>query len=100
MDFGSFRRERLTRPLFNWAKGALPAISDTEREALEAGDVWWDAELFTGTPDWRKLLATPPARLTAREQAFLDGPVEALCRQLDDWRIKTRRELGLDATLP
>ena len=87
MEFRSFRRERITRPLFAWARRALPAMSDTEREALEAGDVWWDAELFTGSPDWRKLLATPPARLTAAEQTFLDGPVEELCRQLDDWRI-------------
>ena len=87
MSFKSFRRDYLTRPLFGWARGALPAMSETEREALEAGDVWWDAELFTGSPNWEKLLATPPATLSEREQAFLDGPVEALCAMLDDWRI-------------
>ncbi|MDP6706963.1 MAG: acyl-CoA dehydrogenase [Alphaproteobacteria bacterium] len=87
MTFASYRRERLSRPIFKWARHALPAMSETEREALEAGDVWWDAELFTGSPDWRRLLEVPPATLNEREQAFLDGPVENLCRQLDDWRI-------------
>jgi len=87
MSFQSFRRDRLSRPLFGWARRALPAMSETEREALEAGDVWWDAELFTGSPEWRRLLATPPARLSEREQAFLDGPVEELCAMVDDWRV-------------
>ena len=59
MSFASFRRERLSRPIFKWAKGVLPAMSETEREALEAGDVWWDADLFTGSPNWRRLLAVP-----------------------------------------
>ncbi len=83
----SFRRDFITRPIFSWARGALPAMSDTEREALEAGDVWWDADLFTGNPDWSKLLATAPATLTAEEQAFLNGPVDELCAMLDEWKI-------------
>src|SRR5216684_2612259 len=87
MNVSSWRREYLTRPIFGWAKNALPTMSDTEREALEAGDVWWDAELFTGNPDWSKLLATPKATLSAEEQAFLDGPVEELCALCDDWKI-------------
>ncbi|HXM31215.1 MAG TPA: acyl-CoA dehydrogenase, partial [Xanthobacteraceae bacterium] len=86
-NISSWRREYLTRPIFGWAKKALPTMSDTEREALEAGDVWWDAELFTGNPDWSKLLATPKATLSAEEQAFLDGPVEELCALCDDWKI-------------
>ncbi len=81
------RRDFITRPIFKWAKGVLPSISDTEREALEAGDVWWDAELFAGNPDWDKLLAVPEAKLSAEEQAFLDGPVNELCAMLDDWKI-------------
>ena len=81
------RRDFLTRPIFAWAKKAMPAMSDTEREALEAGDVWWDADLFTGNPDWSKLLATEPAKLTAEEEAFLNGPVDELCAMLDDWKI-------------
>ena len=66
---------------------ALPRLSDTEREAIEAGDVWWDADLFSGNPDWTKLLDFPPATLSAEERAFLDGPVEELCRMLDEWQI-------------
>ena len=83
----SFRRDFITKPIFSWAHGVLPTMSDTEREALEAGDVWWDADLFTGNPDWSKLLATAPATLTDEEKAFLHGPVDELCAMLDEWKI-------------
>ncbi len=83
----SFRRDWITKPIFRMAQHALPRLSDTEREAIEAGDVWWDADLFTGNPDWRKLLAFAPAKLSEEEQQFLDGPVEDLCRMLNDWKI-------------
>jgi acyl-CoA dehydrogenase len=83
----SFRRDFITKPIFSWARGVLPTMSDTEREALEAGDVWWDADLFTGNPDWSKLLATAPATLTNEEKAFLSGPVDELCKMFDEWKI-------------
>jgi acyl-CoA dehydrogenase len=83
----SFRRDTLTKPIFAFARGLLPAMSDTEREALEAGDVWWDADLFSGNPDWSKLLNVAPAALTSEETAFLNGPVDELCAMLDEWRI-------------
>src|SRR5579871_4655655 len=83
----SWRREWLSAPIYRLARRVLPSLSATEREAIEAGDVWWDADLFSGNPDWAKLLATPPATLTAEEQAFLEGPVEELCGMLDDWKI-------------
>jgi acyl-CoA dehydrogenase len=83
----SFRRDLITRPIFKWAHKALPPMSDTEREALEAGDVWWDADLFTGNPDWSKLLAFAPATLTGEEKAFLSGPVEELCGMIDEWKV-------------
>src|ERR1700694_3402430 len=72
----SFRRDRLPGPIFRWAQRVLPSLSATEREAIEAGDVWWDADLFSGNPDWGKLLATPPAQLSAEGHAFLVAPVE------------------------
>jgi acyl-CoA dehydrogenase len=81
------RRPLLIKPFFYRFRRMLPPISRTEREALEAGTVWWDGELFSGNPDWNKLLSTPKPELTAEERAFLDGPVEELCRMLDDWRI-------------
>ena len=92
MSLSSFRRDFISKPIFRWAGRALPQLSATEREAIEAGDVWWDADLFGGNPDWTKLLNFPPARLSTQEQAFLDGPVEELCRMLDEWQINW--ELG------
>ena len=84
----TFRRRWLTAPIFEWAQRALPGMSETERVAIEAGDVWWDAALFSGVPDWRQLLAIPPAQLSDEERAFLDGPVEQLCRMIDDWQVR------------
>jgi acyl-CoA dehydrogenase len=81
------RRALLSGPLFSWFKTVLPAMSATEKEALDAGTVWWDAELFSGRPDWKKLFDMPAPSLTREEQAFVDGPVEELCHMLDDWKI-------------
>ncbi len=85
------RRAVLTKPLFGIFKRVLPQMSQTEREALDAGSVWWDADLFSGRPDWNKLLAYPAPKLTAEEQAFVDGPVEKLCALLDEWDINHER---------
>ncbi len=84
---GNLRRRFVTPRLFAWARRNLPPISQTEREALAAGDVWWDGELLGGKPDWDKLLDFEPARLTTAERDFIDGPVAELCGMLDDWRI-------------
>jgi len=87
LNVPALRRDLLSRPLLKVFRKMLPRMSDTEREALEAGTVWWDAELFSGRPDWQKLLGFPQPRLGKEEQEFLDGPVEELCRMLDDWKI-------------
>ncbi len=92
LNFTRFRREQLTAPLLRFYRTLVPQLSATEREALEAGTVWWDGELFTGLPDWSRLAALPPPQLTAEERAFLDGPTQELCRRLDDWEIT--HELG------
>jgi acyl-CoA dehydrogenase len=81
----------LTRPFMKKYLKLLPAMSSTEREALDAGTVWWDGELFTGGPNWQKLMSAKPPVLTPAEQAFLDGPCEELCAMLDDWDITHRR---------
>ncbi|NWG72924.1 MAG: acyl-CoA dehydrogenase, partial [Parvularculaceae bacterium] len=81
------RRTLLTRPIFAAYRKVLPQMSDTEREALEAGTVWWEGELFRGNPDWRKLQGYPVPRLTPEEQAFLDHEVEEACRLVDDWQV-------------
>jgi acyl-CoA dehydrogenase len=75
----------------------LPKMGDTEKVALEAGTVWWDGELFSGAPDWPKLLAFPKAGLSDRERAFLEGDVEELCRLLDDWAILQAGDLPKEA---
>jgi acyl-CoA dehydrogenase len=81
------RREKVTRRLLDEYRKMLPSMSDTEREALEAGNVWWDGELFSGKPDWDRLMSFPAPRLSKEEQAFFDGPCEELCRMLDDWEV-------------
>src|SRR5580704_7885076 len=85
------RKALITRPFMKAYLKLLPPMSQTEREALEAGTVWWDGELFTGAPKWPKLLSAKPPALSAEEQAFLDGPCEELCRMLDDWNITHER---------
>src|SRR5579859_870494 len=91
LNIRPLRRRVLTRPFMKKYRKLLPAMSSTEREALDAGTVWWDGELFTGGPDWRKLMAAKAPALTPAEQAFLDGPCEELCAMLDDWDITHRR---------
>jgi len=85
------RREKITKPMLAVYRKMLPKMSDTEREALEAGSVWWDGELFSGMPDWDRLMSFPAPVLSEEEQAFLDGPCEELCRMLDDWEICHQR---------
>lgn len=81
------RRYLVTNQILKIFRKMLPQISQTEQEALDAGTVWWEGDLFSGKPDWKKLLAYPKPQLTAEEQAFLEGPVEQLCAMLDEWRI-------------
>ena len=82
-----YRREKITKPLLAVYRTMLPSMSDTEREALEAGNVWWDGELFSGMPDWDRLMSYPAPKLSDEEQAFLDGPCDELCSMLDEWEI-------------
>ncbi len=88
------RRKVFSAPLFNWFQKTLPPMSKTERDAIDAGTVWWDGELFSGRPDWDQLLAYPKVQLTEEEQAFIDGPTEQLCAMVSDWQI------GQDMDLP
>ena len=81
-------RERLvSTPLLKYVRAVLPPMSETERAAIDAGTVWWEAELFRGAPDFEKLKNYPEATMTAEEQAFVDGPTEKLCAMMDDWQI-------------
>jgi acyl-CoA dehydrogenase len=82
------RREVVTRPAFGMVKRILPPVSKTEQEAIDAGTLGFDAELFSGRPDWTKLRAAGPVVLTDAEQSFLGNETEQLCQMLDDWEIR------------
>ena len=81
------RRSVITRPIFSTYRKVLPQMSDTERDALEAGTVWWEGELFRGKPDWQKLHGYPQPTLTPAEQSFLDIECEEACRLVNDWQV-------------
>ncbi|MCG8434062.1 MAG: acyl-CoA dehydrogenase family protein, partial [Gammaproteobacteria bacterium] len=81
------RRRLISDRLLDFYRNSMPDISQTERDALEAGSTWWDAELFTGMPKWKELLEFPGAKLSEEERAFIDGPAEELCAMLDDYQI-------------
>ncbi len=87
-------RRRLVSPiLLKLMTGYVPGVSDTEKLALEAGTVWWDRDLFSGRPDWGKLIDFRPRELTPAERAFLDGPVNHLCAMVDDWQARRDGDL-------
>ncbi|MEX1074643.1 MAG: acyl-CoA dehydrogenase family protein, partial [Burkholderiales bacterium] len=91
LNLPALRRRLLSDPVLAVYRRILPDMSPTEKEAIDAGTVWWDADLFSGRPDWERLLATPAPRLSAEEQAFVDGPVEEACAMADDWEITHER---------
>ncbi len=86
LNVKSIRRRWLSDPFLAIYRKMLPSLSDTERVALEAGTVGWEGELFAGNPDWDALLDQQWPDLNETEQAFVDGPVEALCKMLDPWK--------------
>jgi acyl-CoA dehydrogenase len=88
LNLPPLRQRLITSFIFKPFKAVLPEMSSTEREALEAGDVWWEAEMFRGRPEWDKLLDFPYTALTPQEQAFLDTEVEQVCRMVDDWKCE------------
>ncbi len=91
LNVNSLRRSLVSDRILPQLRKALPPMSQTEKEALDAGTVWWDGDLFSGKPDWEKMLRIPEPTLSPHEQAFLDGPVEELCKMLDDWHITEER---------
>ncbi|UXI02267.1 acyl-CoA dehydrogenase [Photobacterium sp. TY1-4] len=85
--FVNMRKRYFSDPAFKLFKKVLPPLSDTEREAMEAGSVWWDGELFSGSPNWQTLHNYPQPSLNAEEQAFMDNQLETLLAMLDDYQI-------------
>lgn len=87
LNLKEFRLNFFSKNIYQAMKKIMPTISQTEQEALDAGDVWWEAELFSGDPDFKMIQDMPIPKLTKEEQEFLDGPVEEFCTMLDDWQI-------------
>lgn len=87
LNIRPLRRQVITKPMFRFYRSIMPTMSRTEREAIGAGTVTWEGDLFRGDPNWDKLLKMPTAKLSEEEQAFLAGPVEELCAMIDDWDI-------------
>ncbi len=83
----SVRQSLISGKALRVFKKVLPAMSQTEKEALEAGTVWWEAELFKGKPDWQQLKNIKAPTLSAEEQAFLDGPVNEVCAMVNDYQV-------------
>lgn len=81
------RKDKITLPIFKMFKSVLPPMNQTEKDALEAGDVWWDGELFKGNPDWNQLLSFPKPELTKEERDFVDNQATKLCEMVDDWKV-------------
>ncbi|RJS95307.1 acyl-CoA dehydrogenase [Salinisphaera sp. Q1T1-3] len=87
----SLRKQWVTKRVFAAFKRVLPPMSDTEREALEAGSTWWETEMFRGKPDWSYLLNFQRTQLTAEERSFIDNETDTLCAMLDEWEILNER---------
>lgn len=87
LGMASLRMKFVSRPAFKLFKNILPPLSATEQAAIDAGTVWWDAEIFNGKPDWRKLSGYRDPELTEEEQSFIDNETEILCQMLNDWRF-------------
>jgi len=88
----SWRMRWISEPMLKLFRRVTPSMSDTEREALDAGSVWWDGELFSGRPKWKKLRNLPLQKLSVEEQAFINGPLETLCQMLNDWEITDQHQ--------
>ena len=91
LNLTPLRSQLLSAPMFRVYKGLMPEMSSTEREAIEAGTTWWEAELFGGKPNWETLHQYPKPELSAEEQAFMEGPVAEVCRMTNDWEVTHER---------
>ena len=90
----AIRRALLSRRIMAVLSKALPRVDDAERTALNVGTLGWVGELFSGSPNWKNLLAARPHPLSQEEQAFLDGPVEELCAKLDERKLAQDEDLS------
>ncbi|MBA6234159.1 MULTISPECIES: acyl-CoA dehydrogenase FadE [unclassified Colwellia] len=86
LNISDFRKQYISQPLLKMFRSIMPQMSKTEQEAIDAGTTWFEAELFRGNPDWKKLHNYETPRLSVEEQSFLNGPVEEICKMTNDWQ--------------
>ncbi|MEQ9394893.1 acyl-CoA dehydrogenase [Haliea sp.] len=94
LNVEEWRRHYLVAPVYAMLRKAMPPMSSTEREALEAGTTWWEKDLFSGKPDWHRFAAIHPPLLTDKEQAFIDNETNELCGMIDEWDVHQRQDLS------
>ena len=87
------RKGWMVYPLLKKIRHSFPQMSQTEKDAIDAGDVWWEGQLFTGNPKWKKLFSYPTPKLSDEEQAFMDNQVNALCKMINNWEVLNNRDL-------
>ncbi len=92
LNLDNIRLQFISMPLLTLFKKIMPQMSETEQQAIDAGTIWFEAELFRGNPNWSRLHNYPQPRLSAQEKTFLEGPVEVVCAMVDDWQ--TTHELA------
>ena len=92
LNLDNIRLQFISMPLLTLFKKIMPQMSETEQQAIDAGTIWFEAELFRGNPNWSRLHNYPQPRLSAQEKTFLEGPVETVCAMVDDWQ--TTHELA------
>ncbi|KAF7773723.1 hypothetical protein PCIT_a0035 [Pseudoalteromonas citrea] len=89
----ALRFKLITIPVMNYFKSALPSLSQTEQEAMEAGDTWWDAELFSGKPNWQQWHQIDAPSLSDKERDFIDSKLVQLLSMLDEEQIQADKDL-------
>mgnify|MGYP000126668660 CR=1 FL=1 len=72
----------------------LPSISETEKIALRAGDIWIDGDFFSGTPDFKKIFNESYPSLTDEENQFLNKEVDEVCAMTNDFEVFAKRDLN------
>ncbi|MDO6747615.1 acyl-CoA dehydrogenase [Gilvimarinus sp. 1_MG-2023] len=97
LNLPPLRQKLITQPAYQILQKAMPPMSVTEREAMEAGTTWWEKDLFSGKPDWKKFVNIELPQLTEKEQSFLDNEVEELCGLIDEWQIFQDQDLTPEA---
>ncbi|HLF67313.1 MAG TPA: acyl-CoA dehydrogenase family protein, partial [Gammaproteobacteria bacterium] len=93
LNVKAIRKQLFSRLILKLFKQHMPTISATEKAAIEAGHIWWEAALFTGMPDFNQLRAYPKPELSLEEKEFIQNEVRQLCDMTDDWLITSTGEI-------